>query len=52
MQVTQECLRCHDDAGRDMLASAHWLWRGPSRYTVEHRSNVGCGKGTLAFNNY
>jgi len=51
-QVTQECLRCHDDAGREMLASAHWLWQGPSRYTVEHRSSVGCGKRTTALNNY
>jgi hypothetical protein len=52
IQVTQECLRCHEDAGKDMLASAHWLWRGPSRYTVEHRSSVGCGKCTTAPNNY
>lgn len=52
MQVTQDCLRCHEDAGKDMLASAHWLWRGPSRYTVEHRSSVGCGKCTTALNNY
>jgi len=52
MQVTQECLRCHEDAGSDMVASAHWLWQGPSRYTVEHRSSVGCGKRTTALNNY
>jgi len=51
-QVTQECLRCHEKAGQDMLASAHWLWRGPSRHTVEHQSSVGCGKGTTALNNY
>jgi len=52
MQVTQECLRCHDDAGSGMLASSHWLWRGSSRYTVEHGRGVGCGKGTTTLNNY
>jgi hypothetical protein len=52
MQVTRECLRCHEDAGRGMLASAHWLWRGPSSYTVEHRSSIGCGKRTTALNDY
>ncbi len=51
-QVTEECLRCHADAGREMLSSAHWLWRGSSRFTVEHRFSVGCGKRTTAFNNY
>jgi hypothetical protein len=52
LQVTQECLRCHAEEGREMLASAHWLWRGPSRFTVEHRYAVGCGKRTTALNNY
>jgi hypothetical protein len=51
-QVTQECLRCHADAGKEMLASAHWLWQGTSRFTVEHRFSVGCGKRTTALNNY
>ena len=27
-EVTQECLSCHAEAGKDMLKSAHWLWRG------------------------
>lgn len=51
-QVTTECLRCHKQAGEDMLASAHWLWKGHSPYTMEHRKNVGHGKATTAFNNY
>jgi octaheme c-type cytochrome (tetrathionate reductase family) len=51
IEVTQECLRCHEDAGTDMLASAHWLWRGPSSYTVEHRRSVGYGKCSATLNN-
>jgi octaheme c-type cytochrome (tetrathionate reductase family) len=51
-QVTTECLRCHEDAGRDMLDSAHWLWRGPSPYTVDQRKKVTSGKATDTINNF
>ncbi len=51
-QVTAECLRCHKDAGEDMLTTAHWLWRGPSPYTTEHRKSVMSGKGTTTLNNF
>lgn len=51
-QVTRECLRCHEQAGEDMLTTAHWLWRGPSPYTVEHRKSVMAGKGTTTLNNF
>ncbi|WP_286181717.1 tetrathionate reductase family octaheme c-type cytochrome [Desulfovibrio sp. Huiquan2017] len=51
-QVTRECLRCHEQAGEDMLTTAHWLWRGPSPYTVEHRKSVMSGKGTTTLNNF
>ena len=51
-QVTIECLRCHQDAGEDMLKSAHWLWRGPSPFTVNHEKQVQSGKGTNAINSY
>jgi len=51
-QVTKECLRCHKDAGQEMLASAHWLWRGPSPYTVGRRKQVSDGKGTSSINNF
>ena len=51
-QVTAECLRCHPAAGEDMLNSAHWLWKGPSRYTLNHRREVDLGKATLATNNF
>ena len=51
-EVTAECLRCHKNAGDNMLSSAHWLWRGPSPYTTEHRKSVMSGKGTTALNNF
>ena len=51
-QVTAECLRCHEAAGRDMLASAHWLWKGPSPFTLKHRKAVHHGKATTAVNNF
>jgi hypothetical protein len=51
-QVTQECLRCHSSAGEDMLTTAHWLWKGPSPNTMEHRKDNRHGKGTDVFNNY
>ncbi|MFZ2631977.1 MAG: tetrathionate reductase family octaheme c-type cytochrome [Desulfosalsimonadaceae bacterium] len=51
-QVTAECLRCHRSAGEDLLTTAHWLWKGPSPYTMERRKNNQHGKGTDVFNNY
>ncbi len=50
--VTQECLRCHKAAGEDMLKTAHWLWKGPSPYTLNHSKDVGNGKATTAVNNF
>ncbi len=51
-QVTEECLRCHETAGEDMLTSAHWLWKGSSSYTLEHRKDVDHGKATDTINNF
>jgi hypothetical protein len=51
-QVTSECLRCHKEAGEDMLSTAHWLWKGPSPYTMKHRKEVTHGKATTALNNF
>jgi class III cytochrome C family protein len=50
--VTRECLRCHDDAAEDMLTSAHWLWKGPSPYTVGGEKRVDMGKATNTINNF
>ncbi|MFZ5569677.1 MAG: tetrathionate reductase family octaheme c-type cytochrome [Thermodesulfobacteriota bacterium] len=51
-EVTRECLRCHEQAGEDMLSSVHWLWKGHSPYTMEHRKEVQHGKATTAINNF
>ncbi len=51
-EVTGECLRCHEDEGAEMLKTAHWLWRGPSPYTVDHQKSVQSGKGTTTLNNF
>jgi len=51
-EVTEECLRCHNNAGEDMLSTAHWLWKGHSPYTLEHRKEVMHGKATTAVNNF
>ncbi len=51
-QVTAECIRCHAAAAEDMLASAHWLWKGPSPYTLNHRKAVRHGKATTAINSF
>lgn len=51
-EVTEECLRCHTDAGTDMLASVHWLWQGPSPNTLGHADDVHHGKGTTVLNNF
>jgi hypothetical protein len=50
--VTRECLRCHKSVGEDMLSSVHWLWKGHSPYTMEHRKEVRHGKATTALNNF
>jgi octaheme c-type cytochrome (tetrathionate reductase family) len=51
-QVTNECLRCHETAGKDMLTSAHWLWKGPSPYTLKHQKEIQSGKATNTINNF
>lgn len=52
LQVTKECLRCHEQVGQDMLSAAHWLWRGPSPFTVEREKRIDLGKGTNTLNNF
>lgn len=52
IEVTQECLRCHQKAGEDMIKSAHWLWKGPSPYTVERQKKIMSGKATDTLNNF
>lgn len=52
MDVTRECLRCHDKQGEEMLQSAHWLWRGPSPFTEGHEKDIHLGKATNTVNNF
>ena len=52
IEVTKECLRCHQQAGEDMIKSAHWLWKGPSPFTVEREKKVMSGKATDTMNNF
>jgi octaheme c-type cytochrome (tetrathionate reductase family) len=51
-QVTAECLRCHETQGKDMIKTAHWLWKGPSPYTTGHSKEILHGKAATALNNY
>ena len=51
-QVTLECLRCHEQAGEDMLTAAHWRWQGPSPYTIGREKRVDMGKATNTINNF
>ncbi len=52
IQVTRECLRCHKAVGDDMLKTAHWLWKGPSPYTLNRSKHVNHGKATTSINNF
>jgi hypothetical protein len=35
-----------------MLKSAHWLWKGPSSYTMRHQKNIQIGKAGKTLNNF
>ncbi len=50
--VTKECLRCHDDAGEEMLKTVHWQWEGDSPYTLCKKNEIKHGKKSTALNNY
>ena len=52
VDVTKECLRCHADAGDDMLKTVHWQWEGPSPYTLCKKDKIHHGKKSTALNNY
>ena len=52
IQVTKECLRCHSAQGEEMLSSTHWLWKGPSPFTLGQDKRVDLGKATVTVNNF
>jgi len=35
-----------------MLTTVHWLWKGHSPYTMEHRKEIQHGKATTTLNNF
>ncbi len=51
-EVTEQCLGCHEEEGEDFSRTAHWLWKGPSEYTVHEQKEVDIGKGTVALNGF
>ncbi|MFO7861122.1 MAG: hypothetical protein R6U41_07860 [Desulfosalsimonas sp.] len=50
-EVTETCLHCHAEEGKEVLESAHWLWKGPSPHVVGLEKGVELGKRDL-MNNY
>lgn len=49
--VTRECLRCHADAAREVMATSHWTWMGHSMKRPQTGETVHVGKRNL-LNNY
>ena len=50
LSVTKACLKCHKKAAKEVLSSAHWLWRGPTPFMKGHEDEKGIGKKNLINN--
>lgn len=50
-EVTAACLQCHQEEGREMLASEHWKWQGPVTDVVNLEGAPELGKGNGSINN-
>lgn len=48
--VTKDCLSCHEDAGEEILESAHWLWKGPTPFIAGYEGRNDLGKKNLINN--
>lgn len=48
--VTAECLRCHEDAGQQMLKNVHYTWKSEPVDVPGHDEPVGIGKLNLLNN--
>jgi octaheme c-type cytochrome (tetrathionate reductase family) len=48
--VTQACLKCHPEAGEDMLKSEHWNWLGDPVKIPGHDEEMRIGKRNLINN--
>ncbi len=42
--VTRHCLSCHENVGKEVLESAHWLWKGPAPFIAGYEASNGIGK--------
>jgi octaheme c-type cytochrome (tetrathionate reductase family) len=42
-QITAQCLICHPNAGKDVLKSAHWNWKGLTPSIDGHEHSVDTG---------
>ncbi len=52
LEVTKNCLTCHEKEGRAILKTSHWKWRGPSPFTVGHEKREDLGKWHNTVNNF
>jgi len=52
IDVTRNCLECHENEGKAILKTAHWNWHGRSVYTVGHENRTDLGKDNLTINNF
>ena len=50
MAVTKACLGCHQDQADEVLASTHWLWKGPSPFVLGYEGRTDLGKRNLINN--
>ena len=50
ISVTKECLKCHEKEGKDILESAHWLWKGPTPFIEGYEGRNDLGKKNLINN--
>ena len=51
-EVTAECLRCHEKAGKEIIDTSHWKWQGPSPYSAGNEKRIDLGKSGKIFNNF
>ena len=52
LDVTRNCLSCHQKEGEAILKTAHWKWHAPSPYTIGHEKRTDLGKNHSTINNF
>ncbi|PKL37903.1 MAG: cytochrome C [Spirochaetae bacterium HGW-Spirochaetae-1] len=48
--VTQACLKCHEDAATDLMKTSHWKWEGEAVSVPDHGGLIKMGKKNLLNN--